>query len=380
MEAETKQPPEIIEVDSPGLLNKFILYPFKLYKDDPNWVPPLIMERKEFFDKKKNPFFRGAKVKMFLALREGQIVGRIASCINYNHTEFHGEKTGFFGFFDCIDDYSVAEKLLKVVMITLKSEGMETMRGPASFSTNHEIGFLIEGFDSPPTVMCTYNKPYLPKLAEKFGLKKVMDLNAYYISNKTPINERQMKVVKRIQERSKIKIRHADFSRFEQEIDVVRHIYNHAWERNWGFVPMQEDEFNHLAKNLKDIVDPDLLLIAEVDGQPAAFSMAVPDINMVLKNLNGRLFPIGLIKLLWNTKIRNKIDGLRLMTMGVVHEYQKRGIDNIFFVETYNRAIAKGYTWAELSWILETNELMCRSAVNMGAVLSKKYRMVEMPI
>ena len=207
-----------------------------------------------------------------------------------------------------------------------------------------------------------------------------MDLHAYLITKETPIDERHFKVIKRIKERNKIKVRSADFSKFAKEIEVVRHIYNHAWKRNWGFVPMQEDEFNYMAKNLKEIIDPDMLLIAEIDGEPAGFSMAVPDINQVLIRLNGRLFPTGLLKLLWNTKIRNKINGLRMMTMGVVHKYQKRGIDNIFFVDTYNIGVKKGYEWAELSWILETNELMCRAAENMGAKLYKKYRVVEMPL
>ncbi len=371
---------DIIEVDSARLLNQFITLPFKLYMDDPYWVAPLIYERKEFFDKRKNPFYRGAKTRLFLASQDNKLVGRIGVCINYNHNEFHEEKVGFFGFFESIDDYEVASQLFKVAMIALKAEGMEKMRGPASFSTNHEIGFLVEGFDSPPTVMNPYNKPYLPKLAEQFGLKKVMDLHAYLITKETPIDERHLKIVKRIRERNKIKVRSADFSKFAREIEVIRHVYNHAWERNWGFVPLQEDEFNHMAKNLKEIVDPDMLLIAEIDGEPAGFSMAVPDINQALIHLHGRLFPAGLLKLLWHTKIRNKIKGLRMMTMGVVHEYQKRGIDNIFFVDTYNLGVQKGYQWAELSWILETNELMCRAAEDMGAKLYKKYRMVEMPL
>ncbi len=371
---------DIIEVDSARLLNQFITLPFKLYKDEPNWVAPLIYERKDFFDKHKNPFYRGAKTRLFLASRNNELVGRIGVCINYNHNEFHEEKVGFFGFFESIDDYEVASRLFKVVMITLKADGMEKMRGPASFSTNHEIGFLIEGFDRPPTVMNPYNKPYLPKLAEKFGLKKVMDLHAYLITKETQIDERHLKIIKRIKERNKIKVRSADFSKFAKEIEIIRHIYNHAWKRNWGFVPMQKDEFNYMAKNLKEIVDPDLLLIAEIDGEPAGFSMAVPDINQALIRLNGRLFPTGLLKLLWHTKIRNKINGVRMMTMGVVHKFQKRGIDNIFFVDTYNIGISKGYDWAELSWILETNELMCRAAENMGAKLYKKYRIVEMPL
>ncbi|MCX6828642.1 MAG: N-acetyltransferase, partial [candidate division Zixibacteria bacterium] len=293
---------EVIEVDSHRLLNTFIKLPFKFYKDEPHWVPPLITERKQFFNKKKNPFYRGAKTKLFLALKDGEVVGRIATCINFYHNEFHQEKVGFFGFFESIDDFEVAAKLFKVAMITLKSEGMEKMRGPTNFSTNHEIGFLIEGFDLPPTVMNPYNKPYLPKLAEKFGLKKVMDLNAFLISKEIPISERQVNLVKKIKERNSIRIRCVEMSRFDEEVKLINSIYNQAWARNWGFVPMPEDEFFYMAKDLKQIVDPELALIAYVNDEPAAFSLAVPDINQVLIKLNGRLLPFGIFKLLWNTK------------------------------------------------------------------------------
>lgn len=169
-------------------------------------------------------------------------------------------------------------------------------------------------------------------------------------------------------------------SRFDEEIKRINYIYNNAWSDNWGFVPMPDEEFRHMGKDLKQIVDPDLVLIAEIDDEPAGFSLALPDINIVLKKLNGRLFPTGIFKLIWNMKIRNKIDGLRVVTLGVVHKYQKRGIDTVFYVETFNRGTRKGYHWAEMSWILESNELMCRAAENMGGKLYKKYRMVEMPI
>lgn len=371
---------EVIEVESPQQLKTFIMLPFKFYREEPHWVPPLISERKEFFNKSKNPFYRGAKTKLFLAIKDGRTVGRIATCINYYHNEFHMDKVGFFGFFECIDDFEVSSKLFKVAMITLKSEGMEKMRGPMNFSTNQEIGFLIEGFDKPPTIMNPYNKPYLPKLAEKFGLKKVMDLNAFKVSRDVPMPERQLNLVNKIKERNHIRIRTVDMSRFDEEVKLINSIYNQAWAHNWGFVPMPEDEFVHMAKGLKQIVDPDVALIAYVNDEPAAFSLAVPDINQVLIRMNGRLFPIGIFKFLWNTKIRSKITGCRMLTMGVIPKFQKRGIDNIFFVDTYQKGLAKGYHWAELSWILETNELMCRAAENMGAVLYKKYRIVEMPI
>jgi hypothetical protein len=371
---------EVIEVDSPRRLNDFIMLPFKMYKDEPHWVAPLISERKSFFNKEKNPFYRGAKTKLFLAEKDGEIVGRIATCVNFNHNEYHQEKVGFFGFFECIDDIEVASKLFKVAMITLKAEGMEKMRGPTNFSTNHEIGFLIEGFEYPPTVMNPYNKPYLPKLAEKFGLKKVMDLNAFKISRDIPISERQVALVNKIRERNRIQIRAVDMSKFDDEVKLINGIYNQAWSRNWGFVPMPEDEFFYMAKDLKQIIDPELALIAFVGGEPAGFSLAVPDINQVLINLKGRLFPFGIFKLLWNTKVRRKIIGCRMLTMGVIPRFQKRGVDSIFYVDTYLKGTALGYQWAELSWILETNELMCRAAEEMNGKLYKKYRLVEMPI
>ncbi len=371
---------DIIEVSSSKQLDDFITLPIKLYAGSKNWVCPLISERKEFFDKKKNPFYRGAKTKLFLAKRGGEYVGRIATCINFNHNEFHAENVGFFGFFDTIDDYDVAAKLLKVAMITLKSEGMEKMRGPTSFSTNHEIGFLVEGFDTPPMVMMTYNQPYLPQFAEKFGLKKVMDLNAYLLTDRIPLNERHLRLVNKLKDRFRIKIRTLNMSRFKEEVELVNRLYNLAWENNWGFVPLPKEEFDYTAKHLKEIVDPDLVLIATIDDKPAGFSLALPDINKVLIDIKGRLFPFGFIKLMWNAKIKKKIDGIRLITLGVVPEFQKRGIDSIFYVETYQRGIEKGYNHAELSWILENNELMNSAARNMGAELYKKYRLVEMPL
>ncbi len=371
---------EVFEVESAQQLKEFITLPNHLYRDDPNYVTPLLSERNEFFDRKKNPFYRGAKVSMFLARQGGELKGRIATCINYNHNAYHEEQVGFFGFFECIDDYEVASQLLKVAMITLKKEGVEIMRGPASFSTNHEIGFLIEGFDMPPTVMMTYNRPYLPRLAEKFGLKKAMDLMGFVIRDSDPMSERIANVVTKLQRRSKIKLRSMKMSDFDNEVERMNSVYNAAWAPNWGFVPMNREEFFYMARNLKQIVEPELVFIAEVEDQPVAFCIALPDINQALIHLKGRLFPTGLLKLLWHTKIRNKIDGVRMITMGVIPQYQKRGVDSMLYMATYRKGIELGYHWAELSWILETNELMCRAAEQMGARPYKKWRMVEMPI
>jgi len=371
---------EVVEVTSSAQLRDFIDYPNRLYKGDPNYITPLISERKVFFDREKNPFYRTAKTKLFLAKDGARTVGRIATCINYTHNEYHGEQTGFFGFFDCPDDYEIASTLLKVAMITLKKEKMDRMRGPANFSTNHECGFLVDGFDSPPVVMMTYNRSYLPRLAEKFGLKKAMDLLAFDISGETGIPPRIKKVAEKLMERARITVRSLKMSEFDAEVSRIHEVYNEAWQYNWGFVPMEKDEFFHIAKDMKQIIEPDLVFIAEHEGKPIAFSLALPDINQALIYLKGKLFPIGLLKLLWHTKIRNKIDRVRLITFGVIPQFQKRGIDSLLFAETYKQGMKKGYGRAELSWILESNELMCRGAVQMGASIAKRYRIVEMPL
>ncbi|MFZ5979746.1 MAG: N-acetyltransferase [Candidatus Zixiibacteriota bacterium] len=371
---------DVIEVESSSLLKKFITYPNQLYKDCPQYVWPLLSERLAFFDTQKNPFYKSARVKLFVAVQEGRVCGRVATCINFKHNDFHGEKVGFFGFFDTPDDFDIAHKLLKTAMITVKKEGMEKMRGPMNFSTNHEIGFLVDGFDTPPSIMMTYNYPYQPKLAEKFGLKKCMDLLAFRITREVPIPERIQNVVDKMQQRSEITLRQIRMSEFEAEVKRINEIYNQAWSYNWGFVPMDEEEFAHTARDMKKIFDPDLVFIAEHKGRPVAFSLALPDFNQALIHLKGRLLPFGLLKLLWHTKIKNKIDSLRFITFGVIPEFQKRAVDSLMYIHSYRKGVEKGYYSAEISWVLETNELMCRAAEQMGAKYYKKYRIMEMPL
>lgn len=371
---------EVIEVESRAQLKEFIKFPNRLYSGDPNYVTPLISERLEFFDKSRNPFYRLARTKLFLAIRDCTTVGRVATCVNFRHNEFHMEKTGFFGFFDTIDDFEVASALLKVAMITLKKEGMERMRGPMNFSTNHEIGFLIEGFQFPPTVMMTYNAPYQPRLAEQFGLKKVMDLEGGILRKETGISDRIARVVEKLQKRTRITVRPLRQAEFDQEVQRIKEVYNQAWAPNWGFVPMDEHEFDYMAKNLKQIYDPELVLIAEHEERPVAFMIGLPDIHQALIHLKGRLLPFGLLQLLWHTKIRRKITGLRFITMGVIPDYQKRGIDNMMYINAFKQAVQNGYEWAEMSWILETNDLMLASLRQMGVEFCKRYRIVEMPI
>ena len=359
---------------------QFIKMPWKIYANDPNWVPPLISAQKELLDKKKNPFFRYSDVRFFLAWYDGQPVGRIASIINRNHNSYHEENIGFFGYFETIPVYEVARKLLKVVMIHLKKDQMDYMRGPVNLSTNYEVAALVDSFDQPPVINMTYNPEYYPEFYEKFGFEKKKDLLAYKITREDEPPERMVRVVEKIRERDNVKIRTVNLKDFKRELKVVCKIYNNAWAENWGFVPVPEDEFIHLAKDMKPLVDPDLVFIAEIDGNPIGFSLSLPNVYQILPYANGRLFPFGALKLLWHTKIRNKIDSIRIITLGIEKEYQKRGIDAVFYLETYRRGIAKGYKWGELSWILEDNKMMNRAAEMLGARLYKRYRIYETPL
>jgi len=376
----TKGDIEILEVESASDLKKFIKLPFSIYGDDPNWVPPLISERKAFFDKKQNPFYRSARTRLFLARKKGVFLGRIATCINYSFNEFHQDKAGFFGFFDVFEDYDVAALLFKVAMITLKADGTERMIGPANFSTNHEVGMLVEGYDSPPFIMMTYNKPYYNDFAERFGLKKAKDLIAYYMDRDADIDPRLRRVAERVRKKEGVVLRSLRMKEFDAEIERLNHVYNQAWEKNWGFVPMSNEEFRHMAKDMKQIVDPDLVFIAEVDGSPVGFSLTLPNINQALIHTNGRLFPTGLIKLLWHTKVKNKVDSARIITLGIIPEYQKRGLDALLYLETFDVGTSKGYWWAEMSWVLEDNVLMAKAIEHLGGRPYKTYRMYEMRV
>jgi GNAT superfamily N-acetyltransferase len=371
---------EIVPVSTAEEKRAFLRLPERLYADDPNWVCPLRVERRDFFNPRKNPFFDNAQVQLFLARQEHDIVGRISAHIYHSHNRTHNERTGFFGFFECENDYAIADALLKRAAAWLKEHGMDRMRGPANFTTNHEVGFLIDGFDRPPVVMMTYNPPCYPEFAERFGITKVMDLYAYYAHDSVPIPDRVARLIGRVRERSHATIRTLDMSRFDEEVQLIKSIYDRAWAPNWGFVPMTDAEFFHMAKDLKQIVDPEILLFAEIDGQAVGFSLALPDINQVLIRLNGRLFPFGLIKLLWLTKVRKVIGQVRVLVMGILPEYQKRGIDNLLYHEIYNRGPAAGYHAAETSWILETNDMMNRVAENLGYSRYKTYRMYEMAL
>lgn len=357
--------------------NEFILFPWssRIYKNDSYWVPPLISEDKKIFNPAVHPFHKYAEITLFLLYQNKKPVGRIAAIINHNHNKFHDEKTGFFGFFESINSPEAAQYLIDAVSKHLKAKGMEVIRGPMNFSTNDTCGLLIEGFDSSPVFMMPYNPPYYSELLESAGLKKVKDLYAYCadqsIAGQLPRLERLSQKV--LSDKS-VKIRCLDMKNIFRDIGVIKEIYNNAWSKNWGFVPMTEEEFDYLANDMRKVIDPDFVLIAEIDGNPAGFSMALPDYNQIIKKVNGRLLPFGIFHFILG---KSKIKTMRLLTMGVVHQYQKRGLDIVFYLETIKRGFKKGYQKAELSWILEDNIMMNRILNSLGAKVYKKYRVYE---
>jgi hypothetical protein len=356
---------------------KFLKLPWSIYKGNQYWVPPLLAEVREILNTDKNPFWRHAKREIFLAKGEDKPVGRIATIVDENHNNIHSEKTGFFGFFECINDIGVAQALWDGAKKWLRQNGMEIMRGPVNPSMNDENAFLLEGFDKPPTVMMPYTHAYYLDLAERYGFKKAKDLYVFIKYAKDGIPSRIEKMINRIKTRTKVKVRPFDMKKFERDVQFLKKIYNSAWEKNWGFVPMTDEEMDDAAGKLRKFADPEIVLFAEMDGEPVGVSVTVPDINQVLKKLNGRLGPIEILKLLYYKK---KITGVRSLIGGVMKEYRETGIIAVLYHETEKANLRLGYEWCELGWNLEDNDLINRFDIAIGGKLYKKYRIYEMKI
>jgi GNAT superfamily N-acetyltransferase len=367
--------------DKRGLL-AFVKFPFKLYRGDPNWVPPLIEERLDFFDPAKNPFYEHARYQLFLARRDGELVGTIGAVVDENHNAVHNELMGAFGFFETVNDQAVADALLDAAEGWAREQGMAIMRGPYNFSTNQEIGTLVDGFNEPPMVMMTYNPPYYPVLIEAHGYRKAMDVYAYIFYLAEDMKTAPPKVfhvAEKAAQKAGLRVRKVDLHHFHRDVEKIKQVYNRAWLRNWGFVPMTDAEINHLAANLRPVVDPNLIFIAELeDGTPVGVSMALPDLHQALRlSGGGHMWPFGLLKFLW---YRRKVDQARLMIMGMVEEYRGRGADAIFYVETARAALARGYKRIEASWILENNTMMNQIIERLGGRRYKTYRIYERPL
>ncbi len=356
---------------------QFIKFLWKIYAANPHWVPPLLMDRQKLMDKKKNPFYEHADAEFYLAERNGELVGRIGAIVNHNHNKEHNDKVGFFGFFESIDDQSVANALFDRAKQFLKARGMTAMRGPANPSVNDEYGLLIDGFTTSPTVLMTYNPAYYVKLVEAYGFKKAKDLFAYWMDQDS-VNAAKMKRANDIiRQRHSLEFRTLDMKKFDSEVANIKEIYNKAWAKNWGAVPMTDGEINAMAKDLKPIVVPELVTFVASKGKTIGFGLALPDINIALKyNKNGYLLP-GLFHLFTKKK---KINAVRVIVFGVLPEYLNSGAAGVMLYEMQTKAKELGYQYGEASWVLEDNIRMTRVAEKLNGRIPRKYRIYEMPV
>ena len=364
---------EIRSVNSGKDLMTFIKFPWNIYKNDRNWVPPLITDRLKVLDRQKNPFFKHNPAAFFLAYKDGEVVGRIAAIINEQHNQYYQDKTGFFGFLEAKEDKTIFETLLGTVEDWLRKRNRDRMLGPMNPSTNDEIGFLIEGFDSPPFFMMPYTPPYYNDMMQVLGYEKVKDLHAYYLDKESlVINKMVERVSQAVLTKLPVTLSTVKLTQLKGELEVMRGIYNDAWSQNWGFVPLTREEFEFVANDFKKIVDPELLLLAEYNGEPIGLCVVLPNYNEVfIKIRNGKLLPFNWLIFLLN---KRKIKGLRTIIFGIKQEYQHLGLSSVFAVETMRRALRKGYENVEISWVLEDNQLMSRAIGLIGGKIYKTYR------
>jgi GNAT superfamily N-acetyltransferase len=377
----------IVPVTTERQRRDFAKFPWRIYRNDPNWVPPIYGDSLTLLTPEKHPFWEHAELQLFLAVRGEETLGTISAHINHLHNEVHKDKVGFFGFFEVIQDYDVAEALLAAAADWLREQGMEAIRGPESPSQNEEVGLLVDGFGMPPVILTTYNPQYYQDFIERAGFEKAQDLFAWdlltnifdYDVQKLP--RKFVRVAEEAQKRENLIVRTIDMKRYDEEVELVKHVYAGAWERNWGFVPLTDHELDHFAQEMKLIVDPDLVHFAFIDGKAVGMSLGLPDVNQAMIRArpqpNTWSLPLTLVKFLWH---RRKITNLRLWALGVLPEYRTLGIDAVFYVETARRAFAKGYERCEMSWILESNDMMNRIIERLGGKVYKTYRIYEKPV
>lgn len=374
MHSPRRAPVEIAEVVSRSEQDAFIKFPWRVYKDDPAWVPPLLIERKAFLNRKTHPFYRHGDAALFLARRDGEIVGRIMASDDPNYNALHQTAVGCFGLFDCINDQEVSAALFDAAANWMRARGLNEVMGPIDYSTNYVCGLLIDGFQHPPMVLTAHNPPYYSSLIEGWGFEKVKDWYAWWFDDFPEPAQRLRKVAAARVGKRHVSTRPINLGDMSSEAERIRSVYNRAWKKNWGFVPFTEAETEHLTKELKPIVKPEGVLIAESGTDPVGFVIGVPDINAALRHLNGRLtwfgLPIGLIKLLY---YQRKVRTGRLIALGVVEEYRRAGVAELLILQFMEEAYKQGYS-GELSMTLEDNVMVNRFIEAMGAKRYKTYR------
>lgn len=370
------------EVNTHKGLSEFVKYPWKIYKDDPCWVPYLIEDRLNFFNARKNPFWEHSRCQLFNARRHGRLVGTIGAVVNDRHNTVHNERAGGWGFFESIDDLEVSATLFQAAEDWCRLQGQNMIRGPLNFSLNDEAGLLIDGFTTAPMIMMTHNPRYYQSLVECHGYVKAMDLFAWIWDIEKGLAEapdKLYRVSKKAMEKQGLRVRKIDMRHFDAEVERVKAAYNNAWQKNWGFVPMTDAEIDHLAAGFRRFIDPNLILVAETeDGKAAGVSLAMPDLNQALLHSGGgHMWPLGIPKFML---ARRHIDQVRLMIMGMMEQYRGRGADAIFYLETAQEALKHGYKRLEGSWILESNTMMNQIIERLGGIKYKTYRIYEKPL
>jgi hypothetical protein len=368
-------------VQSKQAMAEFIELPWKIYHNDPAWVPPLRIEREEHFDAKKNPFFQHAEVQLFLARNpQREVVGRISAQLNFEHNRIYGEGTGFFGCFEAFDSHEVAAALFQAAEKWCRDRGCSTIRGPFSFSINDDCGVLIDGFETPPYVLMGHSPRYYAALHEASGYTKIKDLLAWHYKLSEP-DPMVLEIADNVEKAPGLVVRNINMSRLEEDVRSILDVFNEAWSKNWGFVPLTEAEILKMSKDLKLIADPELIKIAEVNGKVAAVALALPNVHEAIQDLNGSLFPTGIFKLLYRLKT-HKIKGVRMVILGVKKEFrggifQGGGLSVLLYVRSYQAAVRLGYQFGEGGWTLEDNEKINQGIMLMGGVRYKTYRIYE---
>lgn len=367
---------QVFRVETRKQQKQFMELIWQLYKGDPNWVPPLRMNQEELVGFRRHPFYENAKCRAFIVEKDGKVVGRIVGIINHGHNQRYKEKRGFFGFFDCIDDQEAANHLFRAAAEYLKSEGMTDVRGPCNPSLNYELGTLVEGFDTPPTFMMTYNRPYYDKLIRGFGFEKTQDLYAFegHIDMLDRLDPKLKFVIDEVKRRFNVTLRPASRRHFDKEIQLFLNIYNRALQSTWGFVPLTEAESKAIGFSLKFLIDPAVTSFVEVDGQPVGVGLGLPDYNPLIKKIDGKLFPFGFLRLLWGKKSIKKI---RVISTNVVPEYQRWGLGLVALERMLPDCLANGIEEAEFSWVLESNDLSRGSLERAGTKRTKTYRLYD---
>jgi GNAT superfamily N-acetyltransferase len=370
---------EIRPVSSRRELSTFIKLPWRLYRDEPNWVPPLLMDVKKRLDRKKNPFFEHAEAQYFLAYRDGQAIGRISAHIDQNFNEFQDNEWGLFGWFECEDDPEVARALLNAAETWLRERGRDRMVGPMDFTTNDECGLLIEGHEHPPIILCPWHHPYYQRLFEQdLNLQKAMDLYMWSLNveGREQVHPAIWEAAEKLESEHGIVCRNFRKRDLQAEVERFVEIYNSAWERNWGFVPLTGEEVRHYAKDLKPILDENWAMVAERKdtGEVVGAALTLPDYNQVLAKLNGRLLPLGWLTAL---RARKKIDAIRVIVLGVKPDYRHTGVAARFYQMHFDAAEHTPQKGGEMGWTLEVNEPMNRAMEGMGGEIRRRYRVYE---